>query len=152
MGAMRLASPPSRYLLAAVALCASCGDEGRVGPPESYALFTPVDPGGTPPQVRSLAETDAQPVVKLFFEGFAAEMLRTVYMAKQLVREGRPGGHPFPGATAAAATEGLPVLIGLDREPYGRGLALTRMLRAPIGRPDLVWLGLRADPESDRAL
>jgi hypothetical protein len=138
-------------VVGALALCAACGDEGTVGPPDSYALLAPIEAAAMP-VVRSVPEQDAQPVVKLFFQGFAAEMLRTAYMAKELVREGRPGGHPFPGAGAAVATEGLPVLIGVDRDPYGRGLALARTLRSPVARPDLVWLGLRANPENDRAL
>jgi hypothetical protein len=132
-------------------LAAACGDEGRFGPPESYVLLAPMA-GSTPPVLRSLREDEVQPVVKLFFEGFAAEMLRTVYMAKQLVREGRPAGRPFPGAAGGPASEGIPVVIGLERESYGRGLALHRTLRAPLSRPDVVWLGLRAQPESDPAL
>jgi hypothetical protein len=149
---MGLSSPPAWSVLGLL-LAAGCGDAGRFGPPESYVLLAPVGAGAAgPPTVKTVAETDAQPVVKLFFEGFAAEMLRTVYMARELVREGRPAGRPFAGAGSPAATEGLPVVLGLDRDPYGRGLAVARTLRAPVPRPEVVWLGLRADPESDKAL
>jgi hypothetical protein len=102
--------------------------------------------------VHALAEADAPAVVKLFYEGFGAEMLRTVYMAKQLVRDGHPGGDAYPGATSAAAVEGLPVVIGLDRDPFGRGLSFSRWLRPPIDRREVVWVGLPADLERDRAL
>jgi hypothetical protein len=141
-------------LLGALALPSSCGDEGRFGPPDSYALLAPVASatGASVPTVRPLPLTEAQPMVKLFYEGFAAEMLRTVYMARQLVREGRLSGRAFPGAGGAPASEGLPVVIGLDREPFGRGLAVARSWRGPLPRPDAVWLGLPADPENDRAL
>jgi hypothetical protein len=97
------------------------------------------DPGGAP-TVHPLAEPDAPAVVKLFYQGFGAEMLRAVYMAKQLVHQG------------PVAAEGLPVVVGLDREPFGRGLAFSRWLRAPVQRPEAVWLGLPAEPERDRAL
>jgi hypothetical protein len=149
-----MALPPGfrRGLCAGLALvAAACGDDGRFGPPESYVLLAPMA-GSSPLVMRSLREDEAQPVVKLFFEGFAAEMLRTVYMAKQLVREGRPGGRPFPGAVGGPASEGTPVVIGLESEPYGRGLALHRTLRAPLARPDVVWLGLQSRPESDPVL
>src|SRR2546421_2735071 len=141
-------------LLVGVLVSADCGDSGRLGPPDSYALLVPTggtEPGGTP-VVRALPETDERHVVKLFYEGFGAEMLRTLYMAKQLVREGRPDGRLYVGAASAAANEGLPVVIGLDREPFARGFAVARVLRAPIPRPDAVWLGLPAEPERDRAL
>src|SRR3954466_12618061 len=114
------------FAFGALALVAgSCSDEGRFGPPESVGFWKPVGPGQPGlPEVHALSETDVQPVVKLFFEGFGAEMLRTVYMAKQLVREARPGGRPLPGAGQPPAMEGLPVVIGLDQDPYGRGLAV----------------------------
>jgi hypothetical protein len=44
------------------------------------------------------------------------------------------------------------VVVGLEQDPYGRGLAVDRTLRSPLARPDAVWLGLRADPEADKAL
>jgi hypothetical protein len=151
---MAMASPAFRWFaLGTLALVASCGDEGRFGPPESYGFWRPVAAGQPElPEVHALPETDVQPLVKLFFEGFAAEMLRTVYMAKQLVREARPGGHPLPGAALAAAVEGLPVVVGIDKDPYGRGLSVDRTLRGPLARPDAIWLGLRAEPEGDKAL
>jgi hypothetical protein len=147
---MGLPSPASIRLVLLAAMAGGCGDEGRFGPPESYVLLAPDDGSGVnPPLVHRLADADAPVVVKLFFEGFAAEMLRTVYMARQLVRQ---GGALFPGGSGAAAVEGLPVVIGLDRDPYGRGLALHRALRSPLPRPDAVWLGLGRDLEADRAL
>jgi hypothetical protein len=130
-------------------LGAGCGDAASLGPPDSYTLLAPDGAGGT---VHTLAEADAPAVVKLFYEGFGAEMLRTVYMAKQLVREGRPGGEAYPDADGPAVVEGLPVVVGLDRDPFGRGLSFSRWLRGPVGRPEAVWVGLPAQPERDRAL
>jgi hypothetical protein len=75
-----------------------------------------------------------------------------VYLAKQLVREGQPGGRPAPPEGLALASEGLPVVVGLEKEPYGRGLAVERLLRGPIDHPAVPWLGLPADLDRDKAL
>src|SRR3954471_341969 len=131
----------------AVAL-AACSDGKSLGPPDSYLLLAPAkaagaDPAGAPVmRTMDVAAVEAQPIVRLFAEGFASEMLRTVYMMKQFVREARPGGQPFPEAGRAMADEGLPFIIGLDRDPYDRGIALARWLRSPASRPEMPWIGL----------
>jgi hypothetical protein len=99
-----------------------------------------------------LDDPAAQTLTRLFEEGFASEMLRTVYLAKQLVREGQPGGKPAPAQGHAIASEGLPVVVGLEKDPYGRGLAVERVLRGPLDHPEVPWLGLPADLERDKAL
>src|SRR5206468_11025137 len=121
-----------------VLLCAlGCGGDGGLGPPDSYLVLAPAPGAATnrpgPPLVKPLAidAPAAQPVVKLFAEGFASEMLRTAYLAKQLVRDGQPGGRPAPVEGRAIAAQGLPVIIGIERTPYGRGLFIERWLRDP---------------------
>src|SRR5690349_11165437 len=142
-------------LLALVAL-ASCGG-GDLGPPESYRVLVPVQGAASKtglPVVKPLGLEDpaAQTLVRLFEDGFASEMLRTVYLAKQLVREGQPGGKPAPGEGLAIASAGLPVVLGLPRDPYDRGPAVERLLRAPLDHPQVPWLGLPADLDRDKAL
>jgi hypothetical protein len=141
----------------AVLLVTSCGGEGGLGPPDSFQVLRPTEAAtgqGALPVLRTVPLEDpaAQPLFKLFGEGFAPEMLRTVYLVKQLVREGQPGGRPAAPAGRVIATAGLPVVLGLDRAPYGRGLAMGRWLRGPVNHPDVPWLGLPADLERDRAL
>src|SRR5688572_8411914 len=107
----------------AVAMPACGGQGGAFGPADSYTLFTPAPDSASPgrgPVVRRLDEGDAlvQPLAKLLADGFAAEMVRTVYLVKQLLRDGQPGGHAFPPAGRALAAQGLPVIVGLDRDPY----------------------------------
>jgi hypothetical protein len=149
---------PSAVLLAGLCAAVSCGDGKSIGPADSYALFAPAKkaaatPSGLPVlRVLNIRDEDAQPLVTLFAEGFASEMVRTAYMVKQLVREGRPLGRPFPEAGRALAAEAIPVVVGLDRSPYGRGLALEPWLGAPIERPEMVWLGLSGNLVGDKAL
>jgi hypothetical protein len=140
--------------LAILATLTACED-GGFRSPDSYLLLTPAKEAAEGlPVVQALAATDpaAQAVDRLFAEGFASEMLRTLYLAKQFVRDGQPGGHPAPPEGRALAAQGLPVVIGLDRTPYGRGLATARWLRAPAAHPDMPFLGLPAEPDRDRAL
>jgi len=135
---------------------ASCGD-GGLGHPDSYRVLAPAKEATSKsglPVVRTLGLDDptTQTVTRLFEEGFASEMLRTVYLAKQLVRDGQPGGKPAPAQGRAIASEGLPVVVGLEKAPYGRGLAIERVLRGPVEHPDVPWLGLPADLDRDKAL
>jgi hypothetical protein len=135
---------------------ASCGD-GGLGPPDSYRVLVPAQAAASHaglPVVKTLGLEDptARTLTLLFEEGFASEMLRTVYLAKQLVRDGQPGGRPAPPEGKAIASEGLPVVVGLPQETYGRGLAVERVLRSPLDHPTVPWLGLPADLDRDHAL
>ena len=140
--------------LAGLFAFAACSGSDGLGSPDSYRVLAPVEGKTSPtglPVLRPLALDDpaAGVLARLFEDGFASEMLRTVYLAKQLVRDGGLVG-PAPGP--AIAGQGLPVIVGLQRAPYGRGLALSRWLRAPVDFPDIPWLGLPADLDHDRAL
>jgi hypothetical protein len=149
----------SRRALALVAVAAaSCGsgEGGGLGPPDSYVLLGPGKEAATPgPPVLhplSLDDPAAQPAVRLLSDGFAAEMLRTVYLAKQLVRDGALGGRPAPLEGRTIAAQGLPIVVGLERAPYGRGLVIDRWLRGAVEHRDMPWLGLPADYQHDKAL
>jgi hypothetical protein len=147
----------SRLALPLVLLAlASCGSDGGLGPPDSYRLLAPVKDAaskGGLPVMKAVALDDpaAVPLARLFEEGFASEMLRTVYLAKQLVRDGQLGGHPATPEGRAFCSEGLPVVLGLPQAVYGRGLAVDRSLRAPVDHPAVPWIGL-GDLDRDRAL
>ena len=136
---------------------ASCGSDGGLGPPDSYKVLVPA-PGATSksglPVLKTVSVDDpaTQTLTRLFEEGFASEMLRTVYLAKQLVRDGQLGGRPSSPEGQAIASEGLPVVVGLEQAPYGRGLAVERLLRGPLDHPEVPWIGLAADFDHDKAL
>src|SRR5262245_5876949 len=134
---------------------AACRDGSVLGPPDSYRLLGPEGevPAGAPPMVGTLPVDDplAAPLVQLLADGFGAEMLRTVYLAKQFVRDAEAGGRRFPAEGRAAASEATCVVVGLDRVPYGRGLRFGRWFSAEE-RAGVVWLGFGTDPARDRAL
>src|SRR5262245_25200220 len=127
-----------------------------LGPPDSYLLFAPATGGPMSsglPVAETIEVTDgrAQPLVKLFTDGFASEMLRTAYLAKQLVREMSVGGRRLPPQGREHAHEALGILVGVDRAPYGRGLALRGWVGEPVARPGLVWLGFADGATQDKA-
>jgi len=151
---------PLGALLAATVITVGCRSDpaAPLGPPDSYLLFAAssppaISPGGFPVvAAMDLHERTAAPVARLLEDGFAAEALRTVYLAKQLVREGSVAGRRTPEAGRALAADALYIVVGIDRVPVGRGLAVSRSLRAPQERPSAAWLGLPVDVDTDRAL
>jgi hypothetical protein len=149
-----------RLLLALAAVAAGCGGgDAPLGAADSYLLFAPVAPSarsapGGFPVVDTLPgeSSEARLLAKLFAEGFAAEMVRTVHLAKQLVRNGTPGGRGYDQRLRAAARQPLCLVVGLDATaPRARGLALPRWLRSPIERAETVWLGLPDRLSEDQA-
>jgi len=147
---------PRLALAVALFALASCGGDGGLGPPDSFKVLVPakdaVTPGGRPvTKVVGLDDPLAQTLTRLFEEGFAGEMLRTTYLAKQLVRDGQLGGHPASPEARAICSVGLPVVVGLQKVPYGRGIAIERLVRGPLEH-DVPWIGLPAELERDRAL
>jgi hypothetical protein len=140
-------------------LTGGCGDDS-LGPPESYVLLGPVDPPkqsapGGYPVVQKLERADpaAQAIERQFADGYAAEMVQTVHLVKQLVRNGAPGGKRFPEAARTAAGEPLCLVVG----PGGgaaqtRGLAFPHFLGQPRERASTVWLGLAPGIAEDPAL
>src|SRR6185436_14002451 len=81
------------------------------------------------------------------------EVLRTDYLAKQLIREIAVGGHRYAEAQRAAAREPTVLIMGGSRAtgPIARGIAL----KGTFGDdeyPALVTLAIDAYPDHDRAL
>jgi hypothetical protein len=143
---------------AVVATTVGChSDPGKpLGPADSYLLFAPVAGTlqGALPVVRRLDIKDeaVQPLPRLLESSFAFEMLRTAYLAKQFVREASVDGQRFTAAAQRNAAEPTCLVLGIDRQPYGLGLALPHTFGGPQPRPRLPWIGLPADPSADKAL
>ncbi len=144
----------------AAALAASCGGgDAPLGAADSYLLLAPVAPparsapAGLPVLDRLDPDSDdARLLTRLFADGFAAEMVRTVHLAKQLVRNGTLAGKRYDDQLRAAANQPLCLVLGLEPgAPRSRGLALARWLRSPAEHAGTVWLGLAAGLSTDAA-
>lgn len=154
--------PSSRFwflvLLGALPLCGCKSRADKpLAPPDSYVLLVPAEqPAGAGALLavsKANLNTEAvQPIPKLLETGFASEMLRTVYLAGQYLREATVDGQRF--AQEAQANGGLPVclVVGAERMPYGRGLSVKDGFGAPTAYPSMPWLGLAAEPSRDKAL
>jgi hypothetical protein len=147
-------------LAAGFALVAACGcrsdPDKPLGPADSYILFAPVvgKLEGALPVVRRLDIKDqaVQPLPQLLESSFAFEMLRTAYLAKQFVREASADGQRFTAAAQRLGAEPTCLVLGLERQPYGRGLALPQTFGGVQSRPGLPWIGLPTEPSADKAL
>jgi len=137
------------------------GCKSKVGttlaPPDSYLLFVPAEQaegaGGPLLVSKATLKTEAvQPIPRLLETGFASEMLRTIYLAGQFLRDATVDGERF--SALAQANGALPVclVVGIDKTPYARGLAVESWLGGPTAYPTMPWLGLPADPARDKAL
>jgi hypothetical protein len=143
--------------LAAVA-GAGCHHDATLGPADAFLVYAPAEgvarlPIG--PVVVPVAPDDprAAPLYRQLTIGFPGEALRTDYLAKQFVREASSGGRRYPDAARAAAAEPTAFLLGAaDGQGIGRGLALKGTFGSPDRHPAVVWLGLPAYPDNDRAL
>jgi hypothetical protein len=105
--------------------------------------------------VSSLAPDDprAEPLYRELSIGFAGEVLRTDYLAKQLLRDALVGGHRYPDAARAAAAEPTAFVVGgAAGEKTGRGLALKGTFGGADDHPDVAWIALDRYPDHDRAL
>lgn len=142
-----------------VALC-SCRTDSKqpLAPPDSYLLFLP-SVGATPSASELMVEkvdlktAAVQPLPKLLESGFASEMLRTVYLAGQYLREASIDGKSF--SEIGRANGGLPVclVVGADKSGFGRGLTVKGgFFGGAISKPEQPWIGIPADPSRDKAL
>jgi hypothetical protein len=143
--------------LAVLSAGGACSDPNKpVGPADSYVLFAPVSGKmeGVLPVVRRLDIKDeaVQPLPRLLESTFAFEMVRTAYLAKQFVREASVDGRRFSPEAQRSAAEPTCLVLGLAASPYGRGLALPKTFGGVQPYPRLPWIGLPADPSSDKAL
>jgi len=127
-----------------------------LGPADAYMLFAPVagKVDGALPVVRRLDIRDeaVQPLPWLLESTFAFEMVRTVYLAKQFVREATVDGQHFSAAARWNAAEPTCLMLGIERSPYGIGLGLPKMFGGVQPHPGLPWIGLPANPSADKAL
>jgi hypothetical protein len=151
-------------LVAVLAAAGGCRRDAELGPADSFLLYAPVpaEGGGAGrsaaglPVVEALAPDDprAQPVFQQLGVGFASEVLRTDYLAKQLVRDADVGGRRYPDATRSASREPTLLLVGGPRgeRPVARGIALRGLFGRTDERPGVLWIPLDAYPEHDRAL
>ena len=163
LGARRLAVSLLGLALA-LSGAAGCRRDAALGPPDSFLVFTPVhDAAGAPQRspggldvVEPVAPDDprAEPLYRQLAIGFPAEVLRTDYLAKQLVRELVAGAHPYAPGVRAAAAEPTVFVVGSARGTGGpcRGLATKGSFGRVDEHPDLLWIGLPAYPDHDKAL
>jgi len=155
-------------LLGVLAIAAGCRSGKSLGPPDSFLVYAPeLDGTGAPqrtasglPVLAPVAVDDPRvaPLYRQFAVGFAAEVLRTDYLAKQLVRDADVGGRRFPDAARAAALEPTVLVLGgaaADTGPAGatgRGLGVKGFLGRADDHRDVRWIAVDAYPDHDHAL
>jgi hypothetical protein len=158
--------PATAALLAActLGLVPACKRDAALGPPDSFLLVAPVPAnGGAPvkskaglPVVAKVALDDphAVPLQQKFAVGFASEVLRTDYLAKQLIREIDVGGRHYGEAPRRAAAEPTVVVMGGARAdgPTTRGIALKGSFGGEDEHADVLAVSVDAYPDHDRAL
>ncbi len=149
----------SVFAISTAAFAAGCHSDRNkaIAPPDSYLLFVPSADStsvGAPLLVEKadLKTPAVQPIPGLFETGFASEMLRTVYLAGQYLRDAVVDGRRF--SDLARANGSLPVclVVGADRNSYARGLTIKGGFGGRAQRPDLPWIGVPAEPARDKAL
>jgi len=153
-------SPGARALIFLLVCAAGCRSDPNkpLASPDSYLLFTSSGEGagvaGSPLRVkRADMKTPAvQPVPKLLESGFASEMVRTVYLAGQYLRDATLDGKPFSGLARVHGSLPVCLVVGADRQPYGRGLAIEGGWGSTVEKPSQPWLGIPAEPARDKAL
>jgi hypothetical protein len=164
--ARRSVTAGARALLAAALLAGAvggCRRDAALGPADSFLVYAPAQGEGGGARrsaagllmVEPLAPDDprAAALFKQLAVGFAGEVLRTDYLAKQLVRDADIGGRRYPEAARSAAREPTVLLVGGPRgEAAGQGLALRAAFGRTDERPGVVWIPLDAYPDHDRAL
>lgn len=145
----------NRFLAAAclAALASACkptADEA-LGPPSSFALFAPAHEQAAGPNTVTLTrikgkEAAGAQVSAALIDGFAAEMLRTVFSAQQYIANLKKPSAPAPKAVAWA-TDAVPFVIGLDQAAGPQtGAALAgSWIGGPVLRPQTIWIGLPGD-------
>jgi len=119
-------------------------------------LFVPNGKGsnpGAPLEVRrvDLKHEAVEPLPRLFETGFASEMLRTVYLAGQFLRDAVINGRRFSDLGRANGSLPVCLVVGVDQMPYARGLSIDGTFGSD-SRPTLPWIGLPGDPAHDKAL
>ena len=172
---MRIATPRRRghcggwwlaLTLTAVAVTTAPGCKGNatLGPPDSFLVLGPVGaPGAKPTESKTglpvlealpLDDPHAVPVHQQLAIGFAGEVLRTDYLAKQLVRDIQVGGRGYGAKPRAAAAEPTVLVLG-GRAPAGAPIQSALAMNGTFGAKDYLnahWAALDAYPDHDLAL
>lgn len=137
---------------------AGCHRDRSLGVPDSFVVYAPAEgapPTAGGPVVVPVAPDDprAQPLYMQLAVGFPGEVLRTDYLAKQLIRDAVVDGRRYPEPARRSAGEPTAFLVGApDGKEVERGLALKATFGGLDTHPDVVWIGLPAYPDHDRAL
>ncbi len=137
--------------------CHRAAGDRALGPADAFVVYAPAEgaPSGPAPVVVPVAPDDprAEPLYKQIAVGFPGEVVRTDYLAKQFVRDAQIQGHRYPEPARASAREPTAFMVGApDGKEVERGLALKGTFGSPDPHPDVVWIGLPAYPDHDRAL
>src|SRR5687767_6532098 len=117
--ALRARLLPLASLLTLTLVSCNEGEEG-LGRAEAYLLLRPVtpaekSPGGLPVVEKlDVRQEPATTVAQLIGDGFGAEMVRSVHLAKQLVRTAEVGGKRYPEELKRSAAMPVALVIGLD--------------------------------------
>ena len=129
----RVAALAISVVAVAGALAAACNRQAVLGLPDSYLVFAPAfDKEGTAqkspaglPILEQLALDDqrAMPLHQQIGVGIVGEMIRTDYLAKQLVRDLALGGETYPAAARAAASQPTVLVVGRGLPPLAKGFA-----------------------------
>jgi hypothetical protein len=140
----------------------ACRRDASLGLPDSYLVLTPVvdkdgagrrSPSGLPLyEPLALDDGRAVPLHQQIAVGIVGEVLRTDYLAKQLVRDLSVGGNSFPEAARVAAREPTIFVVGRGLEPFGIGFAQKGFLGGASERADVPWIGLKENLGEDRAM
>jgi len=142
-----------------------CTRDAALGPPDSFQVLSPLGgPGAKPSQSKAglpvleplpLGDPHAIPIHQQLAIGFAGEVLRTDYLAKQLVRDIQVGGRGYGSRPRAAAAEPTILVLGgggaSDGAVIQPGLALDGTFGAK-DHPNAPWVALDAYPDHDPAL
>jgi hypothetical protein len=145
---------------------AGCKRDTTVGAPDSFLLVAPVPPrDGAAAAIKSKAglpvvakvpidDPHAVPLHQKFAVGFASEVLRTDYLAKQLIRELAVGAHRYSDGQRASAREPTVLIMGGPRAggPTSRGIALKGSFGGEDEYADVLAAAIDAYPDHDRAL
>jgi hypothetical protein len=141
-----------------------CKRDPALGAPDSFVVVVPLPPregaaikskAGLPVVATvALDDPHAATLHKQFAVGFAAEVLRTDYLAKQLVREIQVGGRRYGDGPRAAAGEPTVLIMGGARAagPTSKGIALKGSFGGEDEHADALAIAVDAYPDHDRAL
>lgn len=134
-----------------------CNRKKPLAPPDSYLLFVPradgKSAGGPLPVEKSdIKNLAVHPLPSMFETGFASEMLRTVYLAGQYLRDAVVDGRRFPDPARANGSLPVCIVVGDDAMPYARGLSIKGGFGGSVEQETLPWIGIPAEPARDKAL